>query len=131
MKVFVLIGFAALTLPFYSHAGDPPATPSAEAKTTPAASTTTTAPAAATTAVTNTPEIARTITIDPNAPQPVCKRVVPTGSRIAERRCEAPQTEAQAEANRAALRSDFQAMRDQQMLRDQARQAAAARRRTQ
>jgi hypothetical protein len=68
------------------------------------------------------------VTIDPNARPPVCRRVVPTGSRIAERRCESPKerTTAADEANRDILRRDIQALRDQQMARDQARQAAMA-----
>jgi hypothetical protein len=101
-----------LALPYYGHAADPPAAPAAESKTA--------------TAAASVPENVRTVTIDPTARRPVCKRFVPTGSRIAERRCEAPQTTAQAEADRATLRRDFQAMRDQQMLRDQARRAASA-----
>jgi hypothetical protein len=120
MRVLVLLGFAALTLPYYGHAADPPAAPPTQPGATPT-----------TTATANAPENVRTITIDPTVRRPVCKRVVPTGSRIAEQRCETPQTAAQAEANREVLRRDFQAMRDQQMLREQARQAAAARRRVQ
>jgi hypothetical protein len=103
MRVSVLLGLAGLTLPYYGHAADPPAAAAA-----------------------SVPENVRTITLDPTARRPVCKRFVPTGSRIAERRCETPPTTAQAEADRATLRRDFQAMRDQQMLRDQARQAASA-----
>jgi hypothetical protein len=118
MRVFVLLGLAALALalPYSSPAADPPAQPRPTEVPAPAAPTTTA----------STPSNIRTITIDPTAPQPVCRRVVPTGSRIAERRCETPQTTAQAEANRAVLRRDFEAMRDQQMMREQARQAAMA-----
>jgi hypothetical protein len=88
------------------------------------------------TAENKTPETVRTVTIDPNARPPVCRRVVPTGSRIAEQRCESPKerTTAADEANRAILRRDIEALRDQQMMRDQARQAAmveAMRRRAQ
>jgi hypothetical protein len=117
MRVLVLLGFAALTLPYYGHAADPPTAPPTQPSATP---TTTAAPSA--TALKNV----RTITVDPTVRRPVCKRFVPTGSRIAEQRCAAPQTTAQAEADRATQRRDFQAMRDQQMLRDQARQAAMA-----
>jgi hypothetical protein len=85
-------------------------------------------PAAGATAANKTPENVRTVTIDPNARRPVCRRFVPTGSRIAEQRCETPQREPTAadEANRAVLRRDIEAMRDQQMMREQARQAAMA-----
>jgi hypothetical protein len=119
MRVLVLLGSAILTVPYCGYAADPPAAQSPQPKPE------------ATTLAPSTLEIVRTITIDPTAPRPVCKRVVPTGSRIAERRCETPQTTAQAEVDREIQRRDFQAMRDQQMLREQARQAAAARRRTQ
>jgi hypothetical protein len=127
MRVLVLLGFAALTLPYYGHAADPPAAPPTGPDATSTTATTTA------TAATHAPANMRTITIDPTVRGPVCKRFVPTGSRIAEQRCAAPQTTAQAEAERATLRRDFQAMRDQQMLREQARQArqaAGARRRT-
>jgi hypothetical protein len=128
MRVLVLLGFVAATLPYYGHAADPPAAPAPQTQPDARSTTTvTTAPTAAAIA----PENVRTITIDPTVRRPVCKRFVPTGSRIAEQRCETPQTAAQADANREVLRRDFQAMRDQQMLREQARQAAAARRRVQ
>ncbi len=115
MRISVLLGLAVLALPVYAQAADPPAAQAASA-----------APAGADPASKTSTTTVRTITIDPTAQRPVCKRVVPTGSRIAERRCETPQTAAQAEANRAVLRQDFEAMRDQQMLREQARQAAMA-----
>lgn len=117
MRVLVLLGLAALTLPYHGRAADPPAAPPAQPETTKV--------------IAAAPENVRTITIDPTVRGPICKRFVPTGSRIAEQRCGTPQTAAQGEANREVLRRDFQAMRDQQMLREQARQAAAARRRTQ
>jgi hypothetical protein len=68
------------------------------------------------------------VTIDPNARPPVCKRFTPTGSRIAEQRCETPKerSTAQDEANRTVLRRDIEAMREQQRMRDQARDAAMA-----
>jgi hypothetical protein len=83
---------------------------------------------AANTVESKTPENVRIVTIDPNARPPVCRRVVPTGSRIAEQRCESPKerTTAADDANREILRRDIESMRDQQMLRDQARQAAMA-----
>jgi hypothetical protein len=61
---------------------------------------------------------------------------VPTGSRIAEQRCETAKerTTPADDANRAILRRDIEALRDQQMMREQARQAAmegALRRRAQ
>lgn len=115
MRILVLLGFAAATLPYSGNAADPPPAPPATA-----------AAPVTTTAAVRAPENIRTITIDPNAPRPVCRRVVPTGSRIAERRCETPQTTAQAEAERATVRRDFESMRDQQMLREHARQSAMA-----
>jgi hypothetical protein len=56
----------------------------------------------------------------------VCRRHVPTGSRIAEQRCESAATEPTAaeRANRDILRRDVEAMRDLQMMREQARQSA-------
>jgi hypothetical protein len=72
-----------------------------------------------------------TVTLDPDERHPVCRRYVPTGSRIAERRCESakPQTTADDRANHEIMRRDIDALRDQQMMREQARQSAMARRR--
>jgi hypothetical protein len=113
-----------LTLPC---AGDPvePSASSAPAARAPEAPP---SRAAGETAESKTPENARVVTIDPSVRQPVCRRVVPTGSRIAERRCEAPQRgpTAAEEANRAIVRRDIEAMRDQQMMREQVRGAAQA-----
>jgi hypothetical protein len=118
MRVWLVLCLALVTLPC---AGDP-AEPAARAAAPPATATPTA------TAENKTPENTRIVTIDPNARPPVCRRVVPTGSRIAERRCETPNREstAAAEANRTILRRDFEALRDQQMMREQARQAAMA-----
>jgi hypothetical protein len=118
MRAWLVLCLALVTLPC---AGDPAEPPAARAPAPPA-------PPATVTAENKTPENVRIVTIDPNARAPVCRRVVPTGSRIAERRCETPNREstAAAEANRTILRRDFEAMRDQQMMREQARQAAMA-----
>lgn len=122
MRVWLVLCLTLATLPC---AGDPAQPPAARAPAPPAP------PAAATatpTAENKTPDNVRIVTLDPNARPPVCRRVVPTGSRIAEKRCETPNRESTAanEANRMVLRRDFEAMRDQQMMREQARQAAMA-----
>jgi hypothetical protein len=124
MRVWLVVCFALVTPPC---AGDPTAPPAARAPAPPAP------PAAATetetpTAENKTPENVRVVTIDPTVRPPVCRRVVPTGSRIAEQRCETPNREATAadEATRTVLRRDFETLRDQQMMREQARQAAMA-----
>lgn len=69
-----------------------------------------------------------TTTIDPNVKEPVCRRYIPTGSRIAEQRCEMPKDtlSAQEQASRDILRRDVADLRMQQQLRDQARAAAMA-----
>jgi hypothetical protein len=69
-----------------------------------------------------------TTTIDPNVKEPVCRRYIPTGSRIATQRCEMPTDtlSAQEQATREILRRDVADMRMQQQLRDQARAAAMA-----
>jgi hypothetical protein len=81
------------------------------------------------------PEVAATppraitrTTIDPNVKEPVCKRHIPTGSRIAERRCEMPadSLSTKEQASREILRRDVEDMRRQQQLRDQARNQAMA-----
>lgn len=121
MRVLPLLCLALLGLPATSNAGDPPEAARPVAATPDAG--------AAQTAAEPRKAPDRTITIDPNLRPPVCKRVVPTGSRIAEQRCESPADRATTtadDANRAILRRDIEAMRDQQMLREQARQAAMA-----
>jgi hypothetical protein len=69
-----------------------------------------------------------TTTIDPNVKYPVCKRYVPTGSRIATQRCETPQDETSAaqRAEHETIRRDLAEMRAVQALRDQARAQALA-----
>jgi hypothetical protein len=115
MRIWLVLCLTLVALP---ASGDPAEPPAGRAP----------APPVTVTAENKTPENVRIVTIDPNARAPVCRRVVPTGSRIAERRCETPNREstAAAEANRTILRRDFEAMRDQQMMREQARQAAMA-----
>lgn len=92
-----------------------------EPKTTPSGTPT---PAAAPVAL--VPDA--TTTIDPNVKEPVCRRYIPTGSRIAEQRCEMPKDtlSAQEQASRDILRRDVADLRMQQQLRDQARAAAMA-----
>jgi len=69
-----------------------------------------------------------TTTIDPNVKEPVCKRHVPTGSRIATQRCEMPKDtlSVREQASREVMRRDVADMRMQQQLRDQARAQAMA-----
>jgi len=69
-----------------------------------------------------------TTTIDPNVKEPVCRRYIPTGSRIATQRCEMPKDtlSAKEQASRDVMRQDIADMRTQQQMRDQARAAAMA-----
>ena len=93
------------------------------------ASPTRTAPAASEPEVATAPPQAITrTTIDPNVKEPVCKRYKPTGSRIAEQRCEMPtdSLSTKEQASRDILRRDVEDMRRQQQLRDQARNQAMA-----
>jgi hypothetical protein len=115
MKVWLALSLTLLTMPYLGNAAEPPA------QTAPA-------PAPSATADHKPIGAVRVVTIDPNARPPVCRRVVPTGSRIAEQRCETPKRGSTAadEANRTVLRRDIEALRDQQLMREQARQAAMA-----
>ena len=124
MRVWPALCLTFLTLPC---AGDP-AEPSAGSAPPAPAPEAPPPQVAGETEERKTPEKVRVVTIDPTVRQPVCRRFVPTGSRIAERRCEAPQREPTAadEANRAIVRRDIEAMRDQQMMREQVRGAAQA-----
>ena len=132
MRVWPALCLTLLTLPCVGDPAEPPASSaprSGAAKSPPPA-------AAGDRSEPKKPENVRIVTIDPNARPPVCRRVVPTGSRIAERRCEAPRRAPTVadEANRAILRRDIEAMRDRQMAREQARaggMAEAMRRRSQ
>ena len=74
------------------------------------------------------PQAITRTTIDPNVKEPVCKRYKPTGSRIAEQRCEMPtdSLSAKEQADREILRRDVEDMRRQQQMRDQARNQAMA-----
>jgi hypothetical protein len=65
------------------------------------------------------------VMLDPTAKPPVCRRYVPTGSRIAKKRC-ASADAALGEANRDQLRRDIDEMRMRQAMRDQARAQALA-----
>lgn len=67
------------------------------------------------------------ITLDPTAKPPVCRRYVPTGSRIAKERCASAEiTDAAREAERDQTRRDIAEMRMRQSMRDQARAQAFA-----
>ena len=74
------------------------------------------------------PQQVREVAIESFGNLPVCRRHVPTGSRIATERCTAPQQElsAQQRADRDIMRRDIDSMRTQQMMQEQARQAAMA-----
>jgi hypothetical protein len=118
MKVWLALSLTWLALPHVGNAAEPPAHTAPAPPPAPA-------PSATADKLTDT---MRVVTIDPNARPPVCRRVVPTGSRIAEQRCETPKRGSTAadEANRTVLRRDIEALRDQQLMREQARQAAMA-----
>ena len=118
MKVWLALSLTWLALPPVGNAAEPPAHTAPAPPPAPA-------PSATADKLTDT---MRVVTIDPNARPPVCRRVVPTGSRIAEQRCETPKRGSTAadEANRTVLRRDIEALRDQQLMREQARQAAMA-----
>jgi hypothetical protein len=64
------------------------------------------------------------ITIDPTAKPPVCRRYVPTGSRIATERCQSAEATDAHAAEREQTRRDIDEMRMRQAARDQARAAA-------
>ena len=67
------------------------------------------------------------VTLDPTAKPPICRRYVPTGSRIATERCQSAETDALANnAERDQMRRDIDEMRMRQAARDQARSAAQA-----
>ncbi len=69
----------------------------------------------------------KVVTIDPTAKPPVCRRYVPTGSRIATERCQSAEaTDAARTAERDQTRRDIDEMRMRQAARDQARSAAQA-----
>jgi hypothetical protein len=113
MRALRILYLALVTSPYVGTAAEPDAPP-------------TPAPPAAPAVTAPLPDNIRTVTLDDNERRPVCKRIIPTGSRIAEQRCESPPREPTAadRANRDILRRDVEAMRDQQMMREQARQLA-------
>jgi hypothetical protein len=87
-------------------AESPPVTPSAEAVDAPAV---------------------KELTLDPTTKPPVCRRYVPTGSRIATERCQSAEAaDAGRAAERGQTRRDIDEMRMRQAMRDQARTAAQA-----
>jgi len=86
------------------------------------------APPALAEAETKQPRGMREVTIDPNTRDPVCRRYVPTGSRISTMRCVTPQeslTAAQ-QADHDTMRRDVAEMRALQAMREQARTQALA-----
>jgi len=96
---------AAADLPA-ATAEPPPATPSAEAVDAPAV---------------------KEVTLDPTTKPPVCRRYVPTGSRIATEVCQSAEvTDAVRAAERDQTRRDIDEMRMRQATRDAARAAAQA-----
>lgn len=94
----------------------------------PVTSSPTNAPAAEPVATAVSPQAITRTTIDPNVKEPVCKRHIPTGSRIATERCEMPtdSLSVKQQASREILRRDVEDMRRQQQMRDQARNQAMA-----
>jgi hypothetical protein len=127
MRVLPLMCVALLGLPALGNAD--PSKPSSSAAAAPdtARPPVTTSEARSSETAPTAPD--RVVTIDPNQRPPVCKRFVPTGSRIAEQRCESAERgepTARDQAKREILRRDVEVMREQQMMREQARQAAMA-----
>ena len=73
------------------------------------------------------PQPIKEVTLDPTAKPPVCRRYVPTGSRIATERCQSAETtDAARAAERDQTRRDIDEMRMRQATRDQARAATQA-----
>jgi len=84
-------------------------------------------PPAAATAGTEKARPVKEVTIDLTAKPPVCRRHVPTGSRIATKRCRSAEADSAAsDAERDQTRRDIDEMRMRQATRDQARAAAQA-----
>jgi hypothetical protein len=72
-------------------------------------------------------EAVKEVTLDPTAKPPVCRRYVPTGSRIATERCQSAETADDARAaERDQTRRDIDEMRMRQATRNQARAATQA-----
>jgi hypothetical protein len=68
------------------------------------------------------------VTLDPTLKPPVCRRYVPTGSRISTERCQsAESSDAARAAERGQTRRDIDEMRMRQAMRDQTRAAAQGR----
>jgi hypothetical protein len=108
-------------------AGDPPPVmadrPAAPADAPPTAD----APPASEPPRADKAEAVKEVTLDPTAKPPVCRRYVPTGSRIATERCQSAETADDAPAaERDQTRRDIDEMRMRQATRDQARAAAQA-----
>lgn len=103
--VMALLAGAAL-------AGDPPATsPAAPVPVIPSAAE----------------QPIKQVALDPNAPYPVCRRIAPTGSRIKNEVCEAPNTDGNSrKAEREQIRRDMDEMRARQTMRDQVRAQSLA-----
>jgi hypothetical protein len=110
---------ACLTLALFSVAATP-----AEPKPTAASNIATPRAESGTAASVKIPQI----TIDASVKPPVCRRYVPTGSRIATERCETQEesiTAAQ-QTNQDLIRRDVEEMRALQQVREQVRAQALA-----
>jgi hypothetical protein len=84
------------------------------------------APATASAETDNVPAV-KEVTLDPTVKPPVCRRYVPTGSRIATEVCQSAEvTDAMRAAERDQTRRDIDEMRMRQATRDAARAAAQA-----
>lgn len=84
------------------------------------------APAPASAETDNVPAV-KEVTLDPTVKPPVCRRYVPTGSRIATEVCQSAEvTDAMRAAERDQTRRDIDEMRMRQATRDAARAAAQA-----
>lgn len=111
----------------------PASTAELPATTDPPAAASELAPARSSAEADQVPAI-KEITLDPTAKPPVCRRYVPTGSRIATERCQSAEVaDAARAAERDQTRRDIDELRMRQTTRDAARaaeQAAAMRQRS-
>lgn len=111
-----------------SEAAEPrPATSDEPAATTDVAPTTVEQAPGPTSAATDDDPAVKEVTLDPTVKPPVCRRYVPTGSRIATEVCQSAEvTDAMRAAERDQTRRDIDEMRMRQATRDAARAAAQA-----
>jgi hypothetical protein len=124
----ILSSYAWLAIPASADTEDPPsAAPLAEPAPAAAAQPSPGEAPAETTDAAAPAQPVKEVTIDPTAKPPVCKRYVPTGSRIATERCQSAEVDDDARtAERDQTRRDIDEMRTRQAARDQARAAAQA-----